>query len=297
MFNIEEELKKLPKEPGVYLMKDKDDKIIYVGKAVNLKNRVSSYFRKTNKTDRILKMVSLIDHFEYIVVGNEAEALILECNLIKENRPKYNVLLKDDKTYPYIKIDVKSDFPNVIITRRIINDGSKYFGPYANPGAAKEMVDFIKQKYKIRQCRNFKSNTRPCLNYHIKRCLAPCVGLISKEDYRKQINEIIDLLDGKTDKILKDLKIQMNDASKKISSLSMDKLALKGKKEDYKFMVSTQGKVIDGEDYIEVIASRVKKENKDGSISMDTVGQYFISYDGKKMLIKDMETGKFSELK
>ena len=217
MFNIEEELKKLPKEPGVYLMKDKDDKIIYVGKAVNLKNRVSSYFRKTNKTDRILKMVSLIDHFEYIVVGNEAEALILECNLIKENRPKYNVLLKDDKTYPYIKIDVKSDFPNVVITRRIINDGSKYFGPYANPGAAKEMVDFIKQKYKIRQCRNFKSNTRPCLNYHIKRCLAPCVGLISKEDYRKQINEIIDLLDGKTDKILKDLKIQMNDASKKMN--------------------------------------------------------------------------------
>ena len=217
MFNIKEELKKLPKDPGVYLMKDKDDKIIYVGKAVNLKNRVSSYFRKTNKTDRILKMVSLIDHFEYIVVSNEAEALILECNLIKENRPKYNVLLKDDKTYPYIKIDVKSDFPNVIITRRLINDGSKYFGPYANPGAAKEMVNFIKQKYKIRQCRNFKSNTRACLNYHIKRCLAPCVGLISKEDYRKQIDEIIDLLDGKTDKILKDLKIQMEKASKDLN--------------------------------------------------------------------------------
>ena len=216
MFNIEEELKKLPKEPGVYLMKDKDDKIIYVGKAVNLKNRVSSYFRKTNKTDRILKMVSLIDHFEYIVVSNEAEALILECNLIKENRPKYNVLLKDDKTYPYIKVDVKSDFPNVIITRRLINDGSKYFGPYANPGAAKEMVNFIKQKYKIRQCRNFKSNTRACLNYHIKRCLAPCIGLISKEDYRKQIDEIIDLLDGKTDKILKDLKVQMEQASNKL---------------------------------------------------------------------------------
>ena len=217
MFNIEEELKKLPKEPGVYLMKDKDDKIIYVGKAVNLKNRVSSYFRKTNKTDRILKMVSLIDHFEYIVVSNEAEALILECNLIKENRPKYNVLLKDDKTYPYIKVDVKSDFPNVIITRRLINDGSKYFGPYANSGAAKEMVDFIKQKYKIRQCRNFKSNTRACLNYHIKRCLAPCIGLVSKEDYRKQINEIIDLLDGKTDKILKDLKKQMDKASKEFN--------------------------------------------------------------------------------
>ncbi len=216
MFDIKEELRKLPKDPGVYLMKDKEDNIIYVGKAVNLKNRVSSYFRKTNKTDRILKMVSQIDHFEYIVVSNEAEALILECNLIKKNRPKYNVLLKDDKTYPYIKIDVKSDYPNVIITRRLLNDGAKYFGPYANPGAAKEMVNFIKEKYKIRQCRNFKSNTRACLNFHIKRCLAPCIGNISKEDYRKQIDEIIDLLEGKTDKIIKDLKYQMKKASEKL---------------------------------------------------------------------------------
>ena len=216
MFDIKEELRKLPKDPGVYLMKDKDDNIIYVGKAVNLKNRVSSYFRKTNKTDRILKMVSQIDHFEYIVVSNEAEALILECNLIKKNRPKYNVLLKDDKTYPYIKIDVKSDYPNVIITRRLLNDGAKYFGPYANPGAAKEMVNFIKEKYKIRQCRNFKSNTRACLNFHIKRCLAPCIGNISKEDYRKQIDEIIDLLEGKTDKIIKDLKNQMKEASENL---------------------------------------------------------------------------------
>ena len=215
MFIIEEELKKLPKKPGVYLMKDKDDKIIYVGKAINLKNRVSSYFRKTDKTNRILKMVSLIDHFEYIVVDNEAEALILECNLIKKNRPKFNVLLKDDKTYPYIKVDVKSEYPNVAITRRIVNDGSKYFGPYANPGAAKEMLDFIKQKYKIRQCKNFKYNDRPCLNYHIKRCLAPCQGYVSREEYMEQINEIIDLLEGKTDKILKDLKNQMKVASGK----------------------------------------------------------------------------------
>ena len=216
MFVIEEELKKLPKKPGVYLMKDKDDNIIYVGKAVNLKNRVSSYFRKTNKTNRILKMVSLIDHFEYIVVDNEAEALVLECNLIKKNRPKYNVLLKDDKTYPYIKIDVKSEFPNVAITRRIINDGSKYYGPYANPGAAKEMVDFIKQKYRIRQCKNFKSKDRACLNYHIKRCLAPCMGYISREEYMEQINEIMDLLDGKADKIIKTLKTQIDEASKKL---------------------------------------------------------------------------------
>ncbi len=215
MFVIEEELKKLPKKPGVYLMKDKDDKIIYVGKAINLKNRVSSYFRKTDKTNRILKMVSLIDHFEYIVVDNEAEALILECNLIKKNRPKFNVLLKDDKTYPYIKVDIKSEYPNVAITRRIVNDGSKYFGPYANPGAAKEMLDFIKQKYKIRKCRNFKYNDRPCLNYHIKRCLAPCQGYVSREEYMEQINEIIDLLEGKTDKILKDLKNQMKIASER----------------------------------------------------------------------------------
>lgn len=196
-------------------MKDKDDKIIYVGKAVNLKNRVSSYFRKTDKTNRILKMVSLIDHFEYIVVDNEAEALILECNLIKKNRPKFNVLLKDDKTYPYIKIDVKSEYPNVMITRRIVNDGSKYFGPYANPGAAKEMLDFIKQKYKIRQCKKFKYNDRPCLNYHIKRCLAPCQGYVSHEEYMEQINEIIDLLEGKTSKILKDLDKQMKELSEK----------------------------------------------------------------------------------
>ena len=209
MFNIEEQLKMLPDKPGVYIMHDADDKIIYVGKAVNLKNRVRSYFRKTDKTERIKRMVSLIDHFEYIVVDNEAEALILECNLIKKNRPKFNVLLKDDKTYPYIKIDVKSDYPNVTITRRIVNDGSKYFGPYANPGAAKEMLDFIKQKYKIRQCKNFRSETRACLNYHINRCLGPCMGYISKEDYRKQIDEIIDILDGKVDKVLKDLQKQM----------------------------------------------------------------------------------------
>ena len=213
MFNIEEELKKLPSKPGVYIMHDKDDTIIYVGKAISLKNRVRQYFRKNNKTERIKKMVSLIDHFEYIVVDNEAEALILECNLIKKNRPKFNVLLKDDKTYPYIKVDIKSDYPNVILTRRLLNDGAKYFGPYANSGSAKEMVNFIKEKFKIRQCRNFKSNKRVCLNYHIGRCLGPCVGKVSKEEYRKQINEIIDLLDGKTDKLMKDLNKEIKDAA------------------------------------------------------------------------------------
>ena len=194
-------------------MHDKNDKIIYVGKAVSLKNRVRQYFRKTNKTKRIENMVDLIDHFEYIVTDNEAEALILECNLIKKNMPKFNVLLKDDKTYPYIKVNIKADYPDVYITRRILNDGAKYFGPYANAGSAKEMVDFIKTKFKIRQCKTFKYKDRPCLNYHIKKCLAPCMGYISKEEYMKQINQIIDLLEGKTDKIIRQLKKEMEEAS------------------------------------------------------------------------------------
>ncbi len=216
MFNIEEELKKLPDKPGVYLMHDKDDTVIYVGKAVVLKNRVRSYFRKTNKTARIEKMVSLIDHFEYIVVGSEDEALILECNLIKKYRPKFNVLLKDDKTYPYIKIDMKSDYPGVFMTRRVQNDGAKYFGPYPNVSAAKEMVTFIKEKFQIRQCKNFRNQDRACLNYHIKKCLAPCMGYVSKEEYRNQINQISLLLDGKTDTIIKNLSIDMEKASENL---------------------------------------------------------------------------------
>ena len=180
MFVIEEELKRLPDKPGVYLMHDVNDTIIYVGKAISLKNRVRSYFRKTNKTKRIENMVALIDHFEYIITDNEAEALVLECNLIKKYRPKYNVLLKDDKTYPYIKIDVKSEFPSIMLTRKLAHDGSKYFGPYPNSGAAKEMVDFIKTKFKLRQCRHFKSNQRACLNYHIKKCSGPCQRIYYK---------------------------------------------------------------------------------------------------------------------
>ena len=216
MFNIEEELKKLPDKPGVYLMHDKNDTVIYVGKAVVLKNRVRSYFRNTNKTARIEKMVSLIDHLEYIVVGSEDEALILECNLIKKYRPKFNVLLKDDKTYPYIKIDMKSDYPGVFMTRRVQNDGAKYFGPYPNVSAAKEMVSFIKEKFQIRQCKNFRNQDRACLNYHIKKCLAPCMGYVSKEEYREQINQIALLLDGKTDTIIKNLTKDMEKASENL---------------------------------------------------------------------------------
>jgi len=215
MFDIEAELKKLPHKPGVYIMHDKNDKIIYVGKAISLRNRVRQYFRKNVKTKRIENMVSLIDHFEYIVTESEAEALILECNLIKKNMPKFNVLLKDDKTYPYIKVNVKADYSDLYITRRVLNDGAKYFGPYPSASAAKEMIAFLKDKFKIRQCRSFKYKDRPCLNYHIKKCLAPCMGYISKEEYRQQIEQVVELLEGKTDRIRKQLEGEMKEAAEK----------------------------------------------------------------------------------
>ncbi len=215
MFDIEAELKKLPHKPGVYIMHDKNDKIIYVGKAISLRNRVRQYFRKNVKTKRIENMVSLIDHFEYIVTESEAEALILECNLIKKNMPKFNVLLKDDKTYPYIKVNVKADYPDLYITRRVLNDGAKYFGPYPSASAAKEMIAFLKDKFKIRQCRSFKYKDRPCLNYHIKKCLAPCMGYIPKEEYRQQIEQVVELLEGKTDRIRKQLEGEMKEAAEK----------------------------------------------------------------------------------
>lgn len=215
MFDIEAELKKLPHKPGVYIMHDKDDKIIYVGKAISLRNRVRQYFRKNVKTKRIENMVSLIDHFEYIVTESEAEALILECNLIKKNMPKFNVLLKDDKTYPYIKVNVKADYPDLYITRRILNDGAKYFGPYPSASAAREMITFLKDKFKIRQCRSFKYKDRPCLNYHIKKCLAPCMGYIGKQEYHEQINQVVELLEGKTDRIRKQLESEMKEAAEK----------------------------------------------------------------------------------
>ena len=216
MFCIEEELKKLPDKPGVYIMHDKEDNIIYVGKAISLKNRVRQYFRKTNKTKRIENMVALVDHFEYIVTDNESEALILECNLIKKNMPKFNVLLKDDKTYPYIKVTVKEEFPRAFTTRKVLNDGARYFEPYASSGATNEMLDFIRSRYQIRQCKIFKSRTRPCLNYQIKKCSAPCSGKISKQQYREEINQIIGLLEGKTAKVVKQLEEEIQKAAEKL---------------------------------------------------------------------------------
>ena len=204
-------------------MKDKNDNVIYVGKAVILKNRVRQYFRKNNKTARIERMVSLVDHFEYIVVNSEDEALILECNLIKKYRPKFNVLLKDDKTYPYIRIDVKSEYPTVTMTRRLVNDGAKYFGPYPSSGSAKEMINFIKEKFQIRQCKTFKNNDRACLNYHIKKCLAPCMKYVSSEEYKKQIDQIIKLLDGRVDQIISELNSEMDNFAK---NMEYEKAAL-----------------------------------------------------------------------
>lgn len=190
-------------------MKDKNDMVIYVGKAVVLRNRVRQYFRKTNKTARIEKMVSLIDHFEYIVVSSEDEALILECNLIKKYRPRFNVLLKDDKTYPYIRVDIKADYPSIFMTRRLQNDGARYFGPYASSGSAKEMIAFIKERFQVRQCKNFRNQDRACLNYHIKKCLAPCMGYVTKEEYHKQIDPIMLLLEGKIDSVIHELNQEM----------------------------------------------------------------------------------------
>ncbi|MBR3888214.1 MAG: excinuclease ABC subunit UvrC [Clostridia bacterium] len=216
MFDIQEELKKLPEKPGVYIMKDKDDNILYVGKAVVLKNRVRQYFQKTKKTMRIQKMVSLIDHFEYIVVDSEMEALILECNLIKLHRPKYNVLLKDDKMYPYIKLTINEDFPTLRVVRKKINDGAKYYGPYTNAFAVKDTVDFLNQTFKLKHCRKiFKKDKieTPCLNYHIKRCLGICAGKVTKEEYAQVIKQVMMFLDGKAQDILKNLKAEMEEAS------------------------------------------------------------------------------------
>ena len=218
MFNIPEELKKLPDKPGVYIMKDKDNNIIYVGKAVVLKNRVRQYFQKNNKSARIEKMVSLIDHFEYIVVASAMEALVLECNLIKLHRPKYNVLLKDDKMYPYIKITVNEDFPTVRITRKKLNDLAKYYGPYTNAFAVKETVEFLNKTFKLKQCRKiFTKLETPCLNYHIKRCVGVCNGNISKEEYANIIKQVMMFLDGKVDTILKMIDEEMKKASKELN--------------------------------------------------------------------------------
>lgn len=222
MFDIQEHLKTLPSNPGVYLMKNKKGQVIYVGKAVSLKNRVRQYFQSSrNHSDKVKSMVKNIASFEYIMTDSELEALILECNLIKKYKPKYNILLRDDKTYPYIKITMAEDYPRVKKVRRVIKDGSKYFGPYTNVAAVNDTLDIIRDMYPIRTCnididRAIKNRIRPCLNYHIKKCVGPCRGSVSKEEYGEMINEIIMFLSGKEENLISILEIKMKEASKNL---------------------------------------------------------------------------------
>ena len=221
MFDIEEELKKLPAKPGVYIMHDKADTIIYVGKAISLKNRVRQYFQSSrNLSVKIQHMVSNIDHFEYIITDSELEALVLECNLIKEHRPKYNTMLKDDKSYPFIKVTVNEKYPRVLFARTMKKDKCRYFGPYTSAGAVKDTIELLCKLYKIRTC-NRKlpadiGKDRPCLNYHIKQCSAPCQGCVSEEEYHEAIKQVIDFLNGNYTGILNSLKSKMMEASDKL---------------------------------------------------------------------------------
>lgn len=220
-FDIQEELKKLPGKPGVYLMHDEKDEIIYVGKAVSLKNRVRQYFQSSrSKGVKIEQMVTHITRFEYIVTDSELEALVLECNLIKEHRPKYNTMLMDDKAYPFIKVTVDEPFPRIMMARRMVKDKAKYFGPYTSAGAVKDTIELIRKLYKVRSCnRRLPRDTgkeRPCLNYHIHQCGAPCQGYVSQEAYRSSIDEVLRFLGGNYDVILKELEEKMMKASEEL---------------------------------------------------------------------------------
>ena len=221
MFDFDEELKKLPPNPGVYLMHDDKDEIIYVGKAINLRNRVRQYFQSSRgKSPKIQKMVTLIARFEYIVTDSELEALVLECNLIKEHQPKYNTMLKDDKTYPYIKVTLGEEYPRLFLTRTMKRDKSKYYGPYTSVGAVRDTIDLIHRLYRLRTCKRSlpkdMGKDRPCLNYHIKQCDAPCQGYISKEEYAKAVSQALDFLDGHYEGILNQLEEKMKAAAKEL---------------------------------------------------------------------------------
>jgi len=221
MFDIQEELKKLPGKPGVYLMHDEKDEIIYVGKAISLKNRVRQYFQASrNKGPKIEQMVTKIARFEYIITDSELEALVLECNLIKEHRPKYNTMLMDDKTYPYIKVTVKEAYPRVLFSRQMKKDKSKYYGPYTSAGAVKDTIELIRKIYKLRTCnRNLPKDMgkeRPCLNYHIKQCDAPCQGYISEEAYGEKVKKAMEFLNGNYEPVLKELETKMREAAENL---------------------------------------------------------------------------------
>ena len=221
MFNLEEELKKLPAKPGVYIMHDKWDNIIYIGKAKILKNRVRQYFQSSrNKSAKIVQMVSHIQYFEYIITDSELEALVLECNLIKEHRPKYNTMLKDDKSYPFIKITVGEEYPRVLFARKMKHGAGKYFGPYTSAAAVKDTIELLCKLYKVRTCnRNLpkdEGRDRPCLNYHIGQCNAPCQGYVNKDEYKKNIDKVISFLNGNYSEIINELTDKMQDCSERM---------------------------------------------------------------------------------
>ncbi len=276
MFDFEYHLKNLHDKPGVYLMKNSLGEVIYVGKAKILKNRVKSYFQNSkNHSEKVKVLVKNIAEFEYIVTDSEMEALILECNLIKKYSPKYNILLKDDKFYPFIKITIKDDFPRVFVTRNFSRDGSKYFGPYTNGTAVYETIDLIYKIFPLRTCKlSIKENgesIRPCLNYHIKKCLGPCGGHISKDEYGKMINEIIDILSGKDTYVTKMLKTEMENAAEnlefeKAASLRDKILSIEAIVEKQKIFKTMEG----DEDFI-----NIDQDEKDSCI------QVFFSRDGK----------------
>lgn len=276
MFDFEYHLKNLPSKPGVYLMKNSLGEVIYVGKAKILKNRVKSYFQNSkNHSEKVRVMVKHIAEFEYIVTDSEMEALILECNLIKKYSPRYNILLKDDKFYPFIKITVNDDFPRVFVTRNYSKDGSKYFGPYTNGTAVYETINLINKIFPLRTCKLLikegGETVRPCLNYHIKKCFGPCGGYISKEEYGKMINGVIDILSGKDTTVLKVLQSEMEEASmnlefEKAADLRDKILAIKAIVEKQKIFKTMEG----DEDFINIY-----KDEKDSCV------QVFFSREGK----------------
>ena len=217
--HVKEIVSKIPFDPGIYMMKDQKGTIIYVGKAISLKKRVRQYFQKSNKSPRIEKMVTLIRDISYIVTKNEVEALALECNYIKNHNPKFNVMLKDDKTYPYIKITIKDKYPLIYVTRRKVNDGSKYFGPYTNVGAMRQSLEVIRKIFPIKRCKtNLEKHklTSPCLYYHIGKCLGPCINDVSLEKYRDMINQVVLFLEGKNEEIENIIKQEIDNVIEKL---------------------------------------------------------------------------------
>lgn len=276
MFDFEYQLKMLPDKPGVYLMKNNLGEIIYVGKAKNLKNRVRQYFQKSaSHGAKVKAMVKNIAEFEYIITDSESEALILECNLIKKYRPRYNILLKDDKHYPFIKVTTNEDFPRIFISRNYLKDGNKYFGPYTDVSVVYETLELIRKIFPLRNCkRNIVENgevTRPCLNYHIDICKAPCAGLISKEDYAKIVHDVIKLLSGRSPEIIKGLKEEMETVAE---NLEFEKAGVLRDKINAVTKIQERQKIITGsfedEDYIHIYSDE-----------KDTCAQVFLVRQGK----------------